>query len=140
DVAQTRNPRVHPGWLFAVYVAAALAFWVKGPIGVVAIAGPLALDALLARRSCVVLSPVHLAGLPLLAAACAAWPLVRDRVAGEEAARTFLINNGWYRIAPEAGAGHYLGGHANPFWYYLERVPGQLRWMLLFVAAGPRVG
>ena len=85
---------------FAVYLAAALAFWVKGPIGVVAIAGPLAIDALLARRWRVVLSPVHLAGLPLLAAACAAWPLVLYHIGGEEAARTFLINNGWYRIAP----------------------------------------
>jgi 4-amino-4-deoxy-L-arabinose transferase-like glycosyltransferase len=131
--AESRNPRIESGWLFAVYLAAALAFWVKGPIGVIAIAGPLAVDALLARRWRVVASPVHLAGLPLLAAACAAWPLVLYHVGGEGAARTFLIDNGWYRVAPAAGAGHYLGGHISPFWYYLPMVFGQLGWILLFV-------
>lgn len=135
DVAQSQSPRAQPGWLFAVYLVAALAFWVKGPIGVVAIAGPLALDALFARRWGVVRSPVHLAGLPLLAAACAAWPLVLYHVGGEEAALTFLVNNGWYRIAPGTSAGQYLGGHANPFWYYLPIVFGQLGWIALFVPA-----
>jgi 4-amino-4-deoxy-L-arabinose transferase-like glycosyltransferase len=127
--------RAAPVWLFAVYVAAALAFWVKGPIGVVAIGGPLVLDALLARRWRVVLSPVHLVGLPLLAALCAAWPLVLEHVEGEPAARAFLLNNGWYRIDPAAAAGSYVGGHENPFWYYLPRVFGQLGWITLFAPA-----
>ena len=131
--AESSSSRVHPGWLFAVYLSAALAFWVKGPIGVIAIAGPLAVDALVARRWHVVASPVHLAGLPVLAAACAAWPLVLYHLGGEASARTFLVDNGWYRIAPAAGAGHYLGGHISPFWYYLPTVFGQLGWTLLFV-------
>jgi 4-amino-4-deoxy-L-arabinose transferase-like glycosyltransferase len=126
---------VGPGWLLATYLAAAFAFWVKGPIGVVSIGGPLALDALFARRWHVVLSPVHLVGLPMLAALCAAWPLVLQHVEGEAAARTFLLNNGWYRIAPEAGAGQYSGGHENPFWYYPPRVFGQLGFVTLFAPA-----
>ncbi len=134
-VAESRTLRPQPGWLLAVYLAAALAFWVKGPIGVIAIGGPLALDALCARRWHVVLSPVHLAGLPLLAAACAAWPLLLHHQGGEDAARTFLVNNGWYRIAPGAGVDRYIGGHENPFWYYLPKVPGQLGWIALFVPA-----
>ena len=122
-------------WLCAVYLAAALAFWVKGPIGVVAIGGPLAIDALAARRWRVVLSPVHIAGLPLLAAACVAWPLLLERAGGDAAARTFLLNNGWYRIDPAAGAGEYLGGHTKPFWYYLPNVFNQLGWITLFAPA-----
>jgi 4-amino-4-deoxy-L-arabinose transferase-like glycosyltransferase len=121
-----------PGWLCAVYASAALAFWVKGPIGVIAIAGPLALDALIARRWRVIASPVHVAGVPLLVGACAAWPLLLQHASGEEAARTFLLNNGWYRIAPAAGVGSYAGGHVEPFWYYLPRVFGQLGWIALF--------
>jgi 4-amino-4-deoxy-L-arabinose transferase-like glycosyltransferase len=129
------EPRVAPRWLLGVYVAAALAFWVKGPIGVIAIAGPLALDALFARRWRVVRSPLHIAGVPLLLAACAAWPLVLYLAGGEEAARAFLLNNGWYRIDPAAGAGQYVGGHAKPFWYYLPRTFGQLGWIIVFVPA-----
>jgi 4-amino-4-deoxy-L-arabinose transferase-like glycosyltransferase len=127
--------RTAPGWLFAVYVAAALAFWVKGLIGIVAVGGPVAIDALLARRWRVVLSPVHLAGVPLLVAACAAWPIVLEYAGGGEAARTFLINNEWYRIAPGTSAGHYLGGHVAPFWYYLPLLFGQFGWILLLVPA-----
>jgi len=122
-------------WLCAVYLAAALAFWVKGPIGVVAIGGPLAIDALAARRWRVVFSPVHIAGLPLLAAACVAWPLLLERTGGDAAARTFLLDNGWYRIDPAAGAGEYLGGHSKPFWYYLPNVFSQLGWITLFAPA-----
>jgi 4-amino-4-deoxy-L-arabinose transferase-like glycosyltransferase len=123
------------GWLIAVYLAAALAFWVKGPVGIVAIAGPLALDALIGRRWSIVASPAHLVGLPLLAAACVAWPLVLEHFGGEAAARTFLIDNGWYRIEPSAGAGVYLGGHARPFWYYVPQVFGQLGWVAVLVPA-----
>jgi 4-amino-4-deoxy-L-arabinose transferase-like glycosyltransferase len=121
--------------LLAVYAAAALAFWVKGPIGVVAIAGPLAVDALAARRWWIVTAPAHLVGVPLLAAACVAWPLVLAHAGGEAAARAFLLDNGWYRIDPAAGAGQYLGGHEKAFWYYPPRVFGQLGWVLLLVPA-----
>ncbi|HKA15277.1 MAG TPA: glycosyltransferase family 39 protein [Myxococcota bacterium] len=135
DSSDRGGARPSAVWLCAVYVDAALAFWVKGPIGVAAIAGPLAIEALAARRWRVVFSPVHVAGLPLLAAACVAWPLLLEHAGGDAAARVFLLNNGWYRIAPEAGAGQYLGGHERPFWYYLPHVFSQLGWIALFAAA-----
>jgi 4-amino-4-deoxy-L-arabinose transferase-like glycosyltransferase len=123
------------GWLIAVYLAAALAFWVKGPVGVVVIAGPLAIDALIGRRRSILGSPAHFVGVPLLAAACIAWPLVLEHFGGESAARTFLLDNGWYRIEPSAGAGAYIGGHERPGWYYLPRVFGQLGWIAVLVPA-----
>jgi 4-amino-4-deoxy-L-arabinose transferase-like glycosyltransferase len=122
-------------WLLAVYLAAALAFWVKGPIGVAAIAIPLAVDALAARRWAVIRSPAHVAGLLLLAGACAAWPYVLYRHEGEAALRAFLLDNVWYRIDPGASDGRYQGGHENPFWYYLPRVPGQLGWIAVLLPA-----
>jgi len=129
------DARVSPVWLVAVYLAAALAFWVKGLVGVVAVGGPLAVDVLVNRRWRALASPAHLVGLPLLLAACAAWPLVLHAAEGEAAARGFLLQNGLYRIAPGAGAGQYFGGHEEPFWYYLPRIPGQLGWIALFVPA-----
>jgi 4-amino-4-deoxy-L-arabinose transferase-like glycosyltransferase len=127
--------RVAPGWLVAVYLAAALAFWVKGLVGVAAIGGPLAVDVLVGRRWRVLFSPAHLAGVPLLFAACAAWPLVLNHAEGEAAARTFLVNNVWYRMAPGAGGSEYIGGHQHPLWFYLPKVPEQLGWIAAFVPA-----
>src|SRR5215468_7918457 len=46
DSSDRGGARPSAVWLCAVYVDAALAFWVKGPIGVAAIAGPLAIEAL----------------------------------------------------------------------------------------------
>jgi 4-amino-4-deoxy-L-arabinose transferase-like glycosyltransferase len=127
------DARASAGWLLGVYLAAALAFWVKGPIGIAAIAVPVACDAIFGRRQRVLFSPLHLVGLPLLVGLCGAWPLVLSRSGGESAVRAFVLDNGWYRIAPDAAAGHYVGGHEGPFWYYLPRVFGQLGWILLFV-------
>src|SRR5262245_60648761 len=42
------DPRRAGRWLLTVYLAAALGFWVKGPIAIAAIAGPIAIDALAA--------------------------------------------------------------------------------------------
>jgi 4-amino-4-deoxy-L-arabinose transferase-like glycosyltransferase len=131
----TGADRADPRWLGAVYVAAALAFWVKGPIGVIAIAGPLAIEALWARRSRMARSPAHWVGLPLLVAACAAWPLVLYLAGGEPALQTYLLNNVWYRIAPAAAAGQYVGGHQNPFWYYGPKLFGQLGWTVVLLPA-----
>ena len=127
--------RLGHGWLFAVYVSAALAFWVKGPIGVIALGGPIALDVLFARRWRVLASPAHLVGLPLLAALCLAWPAVLHQVEGPTAARAFLIDNGWYRIAPGASGGGYVGGHQKPFWFYGPEVFGQLGYSTLVAPA-----
>ena len=127
--------RTSPGWLFAVYGAAALAFWVKGPVGVIAIAGPVVLEALFARRWSAVRSPVHLVALPLLIAACAAWPIALHHAGGDSQLRAFALNNVWYRIAPAAGAGRYIGGHQHPAWFYLERMFGQLGWITVFLPA-----
>jgi 4-amino-4-deoxy-L-arabinose transferase-like glycosyltransferase len=122
-------------WLCVVYASAALAFWTKGPVGVVAIAGPVGLDALLARRWGALRSPVHWIALPLLLAACAAWPIALYLASGEQTASTFLLNNVLYRIAPGVGTGHYLGGHDRPFWYYPTRFLGQLGWTIVLVPA-----
>jgi 4-amino-4-deoxy-L-arabinose transferase-like glycosyltransferase len=127
--------QVRHRWLLAVYGAAALAFWVKGPIGVVALGGPIAIDVLAARRWRALASPAHLLGVPLLAAACLAWPLVLQQVEGPAAARAFLVDNGWYRIAPGTSGGDYLGGHQHPFWYYLPELFGQLGYSTLVVPA-----
>jgi hypothetical protein len=88
---------------------------------------------LLGRRWRVVLSPAHLAGVPLLCAACAAWPLALYGAEGESGMRAFVLNNGLYRVVP--GAPEYLGGHEQPFWYYLTRLPDQVGWVALFVPA-----
>lgn len=129
------GPGVSGVWLVAVYAAAALAYWVKGFVGVIAVGGPCAIDVLAARRWRALLSPAHLVGLPLLCAAVAAWPLVLQLREGEEAYRTFVLNNGLYRVLPGAGGASYTGGHENPFWYYLPKVPGQLGATLVFVPA-----
>jgi len=127
------DSRVSPGSLVAVYLFAALAFWVKGPIGVVAVGGPLAIDVLAGRRWRVLRSPAHLLGLPLLGAACAAWPLLLQHELGSEGMRTFLFQNGLYRVFPEAGP--YAGGHEEPFWYYFHRAPIKLGWTMVFIPA-----
>ena len=78
--------------------------------------------------------PVFIEHLPRIVDMRRHLVLVESRFP-EEAARVFLLNNGWYRIDPTAGAGSYVGGHANPLWYYLPRTFGQLGWIIVLVPA-----
>lgn len=133
---EAREPRVGFRPLLAVYLCAGLAFWVKGPIGVVAIAGPIVVDVLLGRRWRLLRSPAHALGLPLLLLACAAWPLLLQRELGEAGVQAFLVQNGLYRVFP--GAQSYHGGHEEPLWFYFERAPVKLGFALALVPAlGP---
>lgn len=127
--------RASRGWLWAMYASAALAFWTKGPIGVIAIAGPVAVDAVCAGRWRALRSSVHWVALPLLLAACAAWPIALYLAGGEQSVSTFLLHNVWYRIDPAAGGSLYHGGHEHPFWYYGTRMFGQLGWIIVLVPA-----
>jgi 4-amino-4-deoxy-L-arabinose transferase-like glycosyltransferase len=122
-------------WLLVVYLAAALAFWVKGFVGIACVGGPIAVDVLVARRWRALLAPAHLVGAPLLVAACAAWPLLLYRQEGDAALQEFMLANGLYRVLPSAAEGAYHGGHEHSFWYYFPRIPQQLGAMLAFVPA-----
>lgn len=123
--------------ILGIYLAAALAFYVKGFVGIIALAGPLAIDALAFRRFRVLKSAGHVVGIPLLLCVCASWPALLYIQGGETALREFLIQNGLYRILPGAGvgAGSYQGGHVQPFWYYLGQLPGLLTLWLAFLPA-----
>lgn len=134
--AAESEERVRAPWLVLVYVAAALAFAVKGLVGIVAAGGPIAVHVLAGRRWSALRSPAHAVGLPLLVLACVSWPLLLQHVEGEAAAREFLLANGLYRVVPSAaGAGDYRGGHINAWWYYLPRIVEQVGWPVVFIPA-----
>jgi 4-amino-4-deoxy-L-arabinose transferase-like glycosyltransferase len=134
-LCRSRAERASPGWLWAMYGSAALAFWSKGPIGVIAIAGPVAVDAVYAGHWRALRSSMHWVAVPLLLAACAAWPIALYLAGGEQTASTFLLHNVWYRIDPASSGGLYHGGHERPFWYYGTRMFGQLGWIIVLLPA-----
>jgi 4-amino-4-deoxy-L-arabinose transferase-like glycosyltransferase len=130
--------------LAAIYAAAALAFWVKGPVGPAFIALPILVHALLTRRWALLLSRVHLVALPLFVLAVAAWPLLLGERLGPAARDEWWTQNVIGRVAPGED---YRGGHVLGPFYYVLGVPGfALPWSLAlpFVVAWllrrPRAG
>ena len=118
-----------------MYLAAALAFWVKGAIGIVAIAGPIAIDAWSAGAGACVRRRCISRGCRCSLPRARAWPLVLHRRRAASGRARFLRRQ---RLVPDRArdrAGQYLGGHKDPFWYYLPRLFGQVGWIALFVPA-----
>ena len=121
--------RPRPALVLALYVGAALAFLVKGPVGPLLVAVPIAVDVVAYRRGALLRSWAHAAGLVLLLAACAAWPLALRRFAGDEIFHGYVLGNVVQRVVPGEG---YTGGHVNPPWYYLLQFPGMIGlWLLV---------
>ncbi len=124
-----------PRFVLLMYGAGALAFLVKGPVGVILLCGAVGLHALLARRWCFLRSKAHLPGLLLLAAGCAAWPAALYACAGREAFDAFFWQNVVYRIFPPVDV--YGGGHEEPPWFYLLKLPAVVGpWIAVLPALG----
>ena len=124
--------RPRPALVLALYGGAALAFLVKGPVGPLLVAAPIAVDVVVHRRVALLRSWPHAAGLLLLLAACAAWPLALLRFAGDDIFRGYVLGNVVQRVVPGEG---YAGGHVHPAWYYLGQFPGMVGLWLLAVPA-----
>jgi 4-amino-4-deoxy-L-arabinose transferase-like glycosyltransferase len=110
-------------WL-GVYLALALGFLAKGPIGVGLPAVGIGVHLLWTRQVRANLG-LHLVWGPLLVAGAVAlwlWRLHAD--AGAEALHGFLVANQLGRFLPDAAG--YSGGHERPFWYYLRQLPADL--------------
>jgi 4-amino-4-deoxy-L-arabinose transferase-like glycosyltransferase len=124
-------------WLavLGIYAAAALAFAVKGLVGVVLLGGPIAIDVLCFRGLRFTKSWAHPAGAVLLAGACLGYPAWLYREIGPAALHEFAVSNSLLRIFPTEGLAGvpYRGGHVNPFWYYLPRIFEQLGWTVVLV-------
>jgi 4-amino-4-deoxy-L-arabinose transferase-like glycosyltransferase len=133
-VSAAPRVRVSAMWMFGVYLAASLAYYVKGPVGIIAVAGPIAFDVLIFRRFRALLSAGHFVGIPMLLAAIVSWPWLLYSLEGEAALLEFVVQNGLYRVAP--GAGVYYGGHEYPFSYHFEAIPAHFTW---WIAAFPAI-
>jgi len=125
--------RPHTGFLLLVYAAAALACFVKGPVGVVSLTGPIGVDVLWFRRWSVLRSRAHWVGVPLLLLGIALWPAYLYFFASEAVFREFFVNNLVGRIAP--GLTTWSSGHEEPAWYYLAKFPEQITWLTALLPA-----
>lgn len=135
---KSRNsPHWHlPDWalIFIIYLAGALAFLTKGPVGVILLGSPLGLAIILWGRWDFLRSWVHLPGLLILTTGCLIWPLLLYLYEGEAPFKEFVVHNILYRIAPDPE--QYTGGHEKPFWYYIPKLFNQVGpWLLTLPAA-----
>jgi 4-amino-4-deoxy-L-arabinose transferase-like glycosyltransferase len=125
-----------PTWalILVIYLAGALAFLTKGPIGVILLGSPLALAIVLFRRWDFFRSWAHLPGILILVTGCLIWPLLLYLYEGEALFKEFVVHNILYRIAPDPE--HYTGGHEKPFLYYFPKLFKQIGpWLLTLPAA-----
>jgi 4-amino-4-deoxy-L-arabinose transferase-like glycosyltransferase len=134
---ETGGARERVPWrpLLGLYAAAALAFLVKGPVGPVLLAAPIAIDVLLFRGLGFARSWAHAAGALLFASLCGGWLAWLRHAEGAAALQTFWLQNGLLRIVPSAGHGSYAGGHVRDLWYYAPRIPQMLGWTIGLVPA-----
>ena len=124
-----------PGWalILVIYLAGALAFLTKGPVGVILLGSPLALAIIFGGRWDFLRSWSHLPGMLILATGCLIWPLLLYLYEGETLFKEFVVHNILYRIIPDPE--HYTGGHEKPFWYYFPKLFRQLGpWLLTLPA------
>ena len=125
-----------PTWalILVLYLAGALAFLTKGPVGVILLGSPLALAIIFWGRWDFLRSWAHLPGILILIMGCLIWPLLLYFYEGEALFKEFVVNNILYRIAPDPE--EYAGGHEKPFWYYFPKLFNQIGPWLLTLPAG----
>jgi len=129
---QTRLPFL--ALVLVIYLAGALAFLTKGPVGVILLGSPLALAIILWNRWDFLKSWIHLPGILILATGCLIWPLLLYLYEGESLFKEFVVHNILYRIFPDPE--HYTGGHEQPLWFYFPKLFRQIGpWLLTLPAA-----
>ncbi|HOX37008.1 MAG TPA: glycosyltransferase family 39 protein [Candidatus Brocadiia bacterium] len=117
-------PAIH---VLTIYLAAGMAFLVKGPIGPILIAVPCGTAALVGKRWDLMRSWAHVPGAVALAVFCAAWPYMLYKRGGgvfDEFATGNILNR---IIAVKEGG--YPTGHKRPIWYYANSVVEVLPWL-----------
>lgn len=107
--------------MFALYVAATLAFLTKGPVGWALLGFPCVVAVCVARRRDLLAPRLHVPGLLLTVAVVASWLVLLRERAGTEALDSYLRYQVWGRFDPSVEG--YRGGHDNPFWSYLAWTP-----------------
>ncbi len=125
-----------PGWalILILYLAGALAFLTKGPVGVILLGSPLALAIIFLHRWDFLRSWAHLPGILILITGCLIWPFLLYVYEGEALFKEFVVDNILYRIAPDPD--QYAGGHEKPFWFYFPKLFNQIGpWLITLPAA-----
>ncbi len=120
-----------------VYVAATLAFYSKGFIGIV-IPGLSILAFLAAERNFKEILRIRLwLGMLVFLAMTLPWFIALWQQAGTEYLNVFFVHNHLQRFLPASMAGRLFGdasGHHHPFYYYISEFPsGFLPWSILLV-------
>ena len=117
-----------------LYLAGALAFLTKGPVGVILLGSPLALAIIFLHRWDFLRSWAHLPGILILITGCLIWPFLLYVYEGEALFKEFVVDNILYRIAPDPD--QYAGGHEKPFWFYFPKLFNQIGpWLITLPAA-----
>jgi 4-amino-4-deoxy-L-arabinose transferase-like glycosyltransferase len=119
------------GTAFVFYLALALAFWTKGPVGPVLVGAGLVAYAAL-ERSLVPLRRIHpLVGIAVLVGATILFAALVDEESGARAVREWLWVNQVQRFVHPTDA----TGHDQPAYYYLTTLPvAVFPWWVPFVA------
>lgn len=110
------------GWLVALYLAAGLAFLVKGPVGPALLVAPIGVDVIVHRRWRLFRSWWHSIGLLVFLGCVALWPLLMYIQHGPDLLQGYLRENVLHRVVTPS-VGGYHGGHAHGPAYYLPALP-----------------
>jgi 4-amino-4-deoxy-L-arabinose transferase-like glycosyltransferase len=120
--------------VLVIYLAGALAFLTKGPVGVILLGSPLALAIIFWGRWEFLRSWAHFPGILILVTGCLIWPILLYLYEGEDLFNEFVVHNILYRIFPDPE--QYTGGHVKPFWFYFPKLFNQIGpWLLTLPAA-----
>jgi len=122
--------------IFVIYLASGLAFLVKGPVGPGLVVVPLVVAIMATRRWNFFRSWTHVPGILVCLALCLWWPLMLYMRGGNGFLFDgFVFPNIFDRIFPAFGQYH-KGGHAHPFWYYLQFPSEIIPWVITLPAVG----
>jgi 4-amino-4-deoxy-L-arabinose transferase-like glycosyltransferase len=137
DSGGKRPEKPSPLGILVVYLAGGLAFLSKGPVGPGLLAVPIAVALLAGRRWDFFRSWAHVPGVLLFLALCLSWPLALYLRGGKDLFMGgFVIRNILFRVMPPEIEGVYVGGHVNPFWYYVGFPSEVMPWLVAFPATG----